>query len=333
LILVGSAQPIAVSLDSVESRFNIPVVKRDLGRIENSNIALLLAGEIISPEYTAFVPVVGGPRQSDVFPVLEYVAQRAFFARAKPTRWSYFDETQSPRTTTLLGRYLKTHEPTIEDVRAFVKCFVIYRYPSPRIIHSLIFRWQQTHPDDREAMELSSRLPPRESNVDSEIQRLSAMRDTLWASAASDPKPLSLYRSLLWKSYIDRSSAFCVPPSGELQAVLGRLLETDSTNQRIYKLELARLAWDRGQDVDCIRLALNALDGTAQGNVNFDLDADLVPEMISRLAELARREGGTQQALNLCKLAFDAGYVNPRLEMVQRKLLASPLALARGMGP
>jgi hypothetical protein len=313
-----------VNLDTLEARFNVPAVKEDIARLDIPSVPVLLLCEVISEDITAFVTPADFRRQSDYFPVLEYVEQRALFTRQRATGWTIFDETERPRSATLLATYLKTHEPAIADIRAFVNCSAVHNYFSPRIIRSLVERWRAAHPADPEPAELLARLAPPDPSPDADADRLRPYRGTIWERAAVDPKPLVQFRGALWKSYLAGSSIFHVPPPDELLTALNRLLTTDSVNQRMYKLEFAKLAWDQGRDDDCIRFALNALDPAAPGSFDFDMNQAVVPEVISLVAEMAWRQEQQERALQLFRIADDAGKNDPRMAMIRRKLLASP---------
>jgi hypothetical protein len=322
LLLVGSAQPLSVNLDALAARFNHPAVKGDLQRINLSRLPQLLACEIISEENGAFVAPARTRVHSDFAPILEYVAQRAFFARSKPTRLTQLDERESPRPTTLLASYLKTHPLTVDDIRPFVEFYFIYSDPSARIVRSLLAHWQQLAPADPDPVHAAAQLSTPGPSVDVEVQRLAGIRDVLWKKADTDPTPLLLYHKYLWESYRSNSTAFYLPPTKELQDVITRLLQTDPQHQRVYKLELAKLAWDGGHDKPSIELALSALDRTAQGGQSVDLNPEVFREVITYMAEAAGREGQLQRALEICRSATDSRYSSPRLAMLYRKLQA-----------
>ena len=69
------------------------------------------------------------------------------------------------------------------------------------------------------------------------------------------------------QTYRAHRSAFFLPPSDELRATLDRLIETDKSNQRVHKLRLAEIAWDRGDDAACLRLGQSAFNPNVADNL------------------------------------------------------------------
>ena len=110
-----------------------------------------------------------------------------------------------------------------------------------------------------------------------------------------------------------------------------RLIETDPSNQRIYKLRLAGLAWDRKDDEACLQLAQSGFDPDLKsgGPINFELDPRAPPRMLAQMIDIFLRRGDAGEAWNLCQQARTRGYVgtpgasnDPILEMTYRKVEA-----------
>src|SRR6185295_755349 len=91
-------------------------------------------------------------------------------------------------------------------------------------------------------------------------------------------------------------SAFYVPPNQELIAVLKRLIEADPPNQRVYKLELASLAWDVGDDDALLRLGYGVFSTDTPGARRFDLDPEVVPAVMSYMVEALLQQGNLKEA-------------------------------------
>jgi hypothetical protein len=91
IIILGSLQPWASGPDTFRPGFAIEPVRRDLAWMDISSPEALLARQLAS-QRTGFAVGGGGPVQSDLFPILEYDAPRAFFIGAL-CRWlEPFDE-------------------------------------------------------------------------------------------------------------------------------------------------------------------------------------------------------------------------------------------------
>ena len=322
LVLIGSRRPLSVSLDRLQTEFGERAVRADLQRIHLADPIVLLSLQIVAQEDGRFVVPATTPIHSDFHPRLEYVAQRAFFVRGIADAWLAQDETASTRPTTLLAQYLATHPLTITEFGALQEYFFAYYLPQPRVFRSLLYRWQQELPQAVAPIELAAQLPEPKSAPEMQVLSLLPIRQTLWDEATANPAMLQTYRKFILQSYRAHRSAFFLPPSKELQSVLIRLLETDPRNQRVYKLELAELAWDRGDDQECIDLAQSALNPVAQGDADFSLEPDpkLADNLLARVADAYYRLGKPDNARATLAQAAKAGYASPLLDITRRKL-------------
>jgi predicted membrane-bound spermidine synthase len=343
LLLIGSGRPIGVDLDLLQRRFDEPAVKTDLERVDLGRLPTLLARELIPPENTLFLATPGGRIHSDYYPILEYYAQRAFFVRGGARLPMLFDQHESPRPTTLLGRYLRTHKLTDEDFRAMGAFFQSQHLPEPRLYRSMLRRWQAESPAATDPPELLGKSVSSGTACEFEAQRLGALREKLFANAPQDPEALGIYASLLYQAYVEARSVFYVPPTGDLEAALTRLVEANPANRRVYQLLLAEIAWDRGDDPTCFRLADTALsrDEGPTNAVRFDLDPKAPARVLTRMIESLYRSSRLGGALELCENARRYGYVgrpeggnDPLLEMTVRKVEAMAAArMPQAAGP
>jgi predicted membrane-bound spermidine synthase len=91
IILVGSLQPWPTGPDTFRRGFAIPGVKSDLAQIGITSPEALLARQLASQQ-TAFAVAGEGVMQSDLFPVLEYAAPKAFYIGDTSRLLERFDE-------------------------------------------------------------------------------------------------------------------------------------------------------------------------------------------------------------------------------------------------
>ncbi|PYS43957.1 MAG: hypothetical protein DMG13_34625, partial [Acidobacteria bacterium] len=328
LMLLGSNEPLSVDFRALQQRMNQTAVKADLERIDLFRLPVLLARETISPENAAFIAAPSAAAHSDFYPVLEYAAQRAFFVRGDTAIPHLFEENGSPRPSTLLGRYLQSHKLTEDDFKAFALFQTTHGIFDPALFRSLLTAWQNNFPQSMLALELSAKAPDRGTPDELEAARLAVKRDEIFQDAAKDPGLLRLYAHFLSRTYLAQRSAFYLPPATELESALRRLIETDPSNQRIYKLRLAGLAWDRQDDDACLRLAQSGFDPDVKsaGPINFNLDPRAPPRILARMIDIFLRRGDVGKAWNLCRQARTLGFVgsprasnDPILEMTYRK--------------
>ena len=78
IVLLGSKQPWATGPDVFQQGFAIDRVRTDMWMIDIQSPEALLARQLASQQ-TGFAIAGPGPMQSDLFPILEYAAPRAFF--------------------------------------------------------------------------------------------------------------------------------------------------------------------------------------------------------------------------------------------------------------
>jgi spermidine synthase len=326
LILIGSTQPLKPDLDALEKRFLEPALKTDMSALGIDQLPVFLAREILSQQNGPFVPPAEGRVHSDFYPALEFVAQKAFFVQGAPGQWRQLDENLSSRPSTLLGQYLQKHPLTEADYKAFGRFFMEHHLPEPDQFRTLVLRWQREKPDSTLPMELMSKTSDRPLTAELETLRLAPMAEVLHRQAATEPEPLLLYESYLMQTYRAHRSAFHLPPSDHLQNILERLLETNPANRRVYQLHLAELAWDRGDDAACFRLAESALDPNIarSGRISFSIDPIAPRILLARMADTLWRKGQLREALRLCQDAKSNGYLGklPLLDMTCRKIEA-----------
>jgi len=331
LMLLGSNEPLPVDFTILQQRMSQPRVKADLERIDLFRLPVLLALQTISPENAAFITTPSVAAHSDFYPVLEYAAQRAFFVRGETAISLLFAENGSPRPGTLLGRYLQSHKLAEKDFKAFALFQGTHRIFHPALYRSMLKGWQSSFPQSTDPLELSAKAQDRGTPEELEVARLAAKRDVIFQDAAKNPELLRLYAHFLSQTYSAQRSAFYLPPATELESALQRLIETDPPNQRIYKLRLAGLAWDRQDDETCLRLAHSGFDPDvkAGGPLNFSLDPKAPPRILARIIDIYLRRGDAGTAWSLCQQARAGGFVatpaasnDPVLEMTFRKVEA-----------
>ncbi|MBM3831719.1 MAG: methyltransferase [Verrucomicrobia bacterium] len=324
LVLIGSTRPFKADLAALEQRFQEPSVKSDLQRIEITRLPVLLAREIVSQQNGSFMAPAQGTIHSDFYPVLEFLAQEAFFVGRATAGWRTFDESFLTRPMTLLGDYLQKHQLTEADYKALGSFYMEYRLPKPDIFRSLLLRWQQEKPEATLPIELMAEASDQILTAELEALRLAPRQDMLMKHAEKDPEPLRMYASYLIQTYRSQRSVFYRPPSEELEKVLQRLLETNPANRRVYQLHLAELAWDRGDDQACFEFGQKGLDPDIErgGRISFSIDHRAPRYVLYRMIESFWRTGKLLDAARLCQDATQGRYTGtyPLLDMTCRKI-------------
>jgi len=91
IVMLGSMQPWESNPTIYQRSFDIPGVKSDMEAINISSPELLWTRQLAS-QRTAFAIAGDGPIQTDLFPVLEYAAPRAFYIGVKSKLFQNYDE-------------------------------------------------------------------------------------------------------------------------------------------------------------------------------------------------------------------------------------------------
>jgi hypothetical protein len=324
-------QPLRVDLQATEARFADPAVQADLARVGLRSLATILAREMVPQQNGLFVIPPEGPVHSDFFPSLEYVAQRGFFLNRLAERWTQFREDFSPRANTLFGRYLQQHSFTSDDFKAFAWDFQDHRMPDARLFRSLLHRWQGDATRPVFPIELWAAASDRTPAAELRALRMAPLQEAMLADASTNSLPLRRYSADLMETYRGQRSIFYLPPTTNLESVIERLLQTDTGWQRIYKLHLAEIAWDRGDDARCLELGRSALDPdiNRNGPIDFSPDPSAPRAVIYRMAESLWRAGKLAEAWVICREARAGGYlVNaetlfPLLDLTYRRIEAA----------
>lgn len=337
LVLIGSRKPWKPDLAAMHRRFDVPAVTADLRRADVFGLPVLLGLQILSDRNAAFLPTITTVQHSDFFPVLEYQAERAFFARNDTRMFETFNQTYLRRPGTLLEEYLREHPLTATDCQSFALFHTSFRLPQARLIRSVVERWREQAPDSTLAAEFSAKLEVAPPVSELEASRLRPMLATLMSQAEREPELLRIYSRHLMNAYRTLRSAFYQPPTEELVSVLERLEEVDSRYRSSHRLRLAEIAWDRGDDARFFKLATEVFipESVNAKPSRLDLDYVAAGQVLFLAIETLARNGQQKDAELWCRAAGEGGYLapgspyaNPWLPVVVRKVAAAAEAAA-----
>ncbi len=329
LLLVGSAQPTAKDLDRIRRRFHQPAVLQDLRRADVLSLPALLGLQLVSEENGAFLVPPDTVRHSDFFPVLEYIAEKAFFARRQTSFLDSFDERYLRHPATLLGIHLRETPLTVQDARTIVLLHDTAKVPHPTLARSVLSHWQELDPSDLLPVEMASKMEFPPSNSAVYAQDMVHALDLMMARFQTEPEPLRMYSRYLQSAYRQARSAFHQPATGELTTVLEFLAERDAVHRLSHQLRLAELAWDLGQQDRFIELTSQTLlhAGAAGTEARFDFDYSAPGRVLHLLIETLWRNGRHADARWWSDAARQSGYLDPGsryfnrgLDMVVRKV-------------
>ena len=125
--------------------------------------------------------------------------------------------------------------------------------------------------------------------------------------------------------------------------MLDHMIQKDPVNQRVYRMNLAELAWDDGKKEAFLRFSEEALDPEIEkfGPVDYSADPMAPYRTLAMMAEHWWRNGQLEKAKQVCIQALQAKYIgpeavfnHPELEQVVRKILFAldlPTQAAKGI--
>lgn len=335
LLLVGAARPFRPDLQAMARRLAEPAVSADLRRIEVTRPVNVLSLQMVAFDDAFFMAPDNTPLHSDFNPVLEYRAQRAFFTRGMAGLPQRLNEIRRPRPRTLLGEHLASHPLDAEDCRALARQFGKFGVPQLPVFRSILRRWQELEPRDPMVLRLLSTYAIQSPAPDGEVASLVAH------PAFSDEEQLrnlDLLRQLadlLLLRHRTQRSAFHVPDTLRLEVFLGALANLDPQRQRVHRMRLAEVSWDRGNDARARKLFEEALDPDEARFGPFDLSLDpACPEgMMARLIDADLRSGDLKGALEKVLRFGRLGYIHPErmsgeesLQMLARRVIVASQA-------
>ncbi|MBL9173822.1 MAG: fused MFS/spermidine synthase [Verrucomicrobiales bacterium] len=331
IVLIGSMSPLRPDLAGLERRFNDPLVRANLGRVGIQNFADLLMQELIPMGDAAYLPETRPktPIHSDFHPVLEYAAEEAFFQRASATKVLALSEPRQRRPRMLLNRVRAPGVMTPADFESVGQLFTVSSIPDPVVFRSQVYRWMElgsTNVDSlRYLVSLDSQVP-----VSDAVNAQLGTRPEFALARSQRNVPLMLEQaSALMSRHRTRRTAYYLPPTQDLEAVLRELIEADPQNRRVHQSRLAEVLWDRGEEAEFLSQATRAFSNQPPDNgpYDFDLDPSAPREVITRMLLFYDRRGDYKAATQVIKQAVqqrfagdDAPLRLPLLEYQARRI-------------
>jgi len=134
IVILGSQQPWPTGPEVFRQSFGFTGVRSDLNAIGIQSPEALLARQLAS-QRTAFAIAGDGPVQSDLFPVLEYAAPRAFYIGINAKVLEHFDERTRQQSVAPPVKLAILHSLTMADVRSV---FSLYSTVNEELGNSLL---------------------------------------------------------------------------------------------------------------------------------------------------------------------------------------------------
>lgn len=340
LLLVGSLTPKKPDLTAFEGGFRDPKVRADLARVGVKDLATLLMLELIPQGDAAYLPDAEPetPVHSDFHPVLEYAAQQAFFQRGGATKLLELSEPRQRRPRMLLNQVRPPSEMGAADFASAAQLFRVSSIPDPVVFRSQVWRWLDLGATNAEPLALLISL-------DAQVPQRDLMASSLGIRPefrkVREQKNVVLMReqaAALMDRHRARRSAYYLPDTEELEAVLNALIETDTAQRRTHRARLAEVLWDRGEEDAFLAMARKTFAGSKddESSREFELDVRAPRQVIARMLLLFEKRGELPTAVQVVKesaqngfLGVKARYREPLLEYHARRILGSMMPEAK----
>jgi hypothetical protein len=122
IVLLGSLEPWPSGPEVFQKGFAIDGVRSDLALVGIHSPEALLTRQLASQQ-TGFAIADNGPLQSDLFPILEYDAPRAFYIGDQTSILNFFDERTQQQLLAPAGKLAVLKALPVDDVQAILLNF------------------------------------------------------------------------------------------------------------------------------------------------------------------------------------------------------------------
>lgn len=337
LVLIGSVDPLKPDSAAMERGFALPGVREDLARVGISSLTSLLMLELVPQGAGSSVPenFPEPPIHSDFHPVLEYVAQQAFFERVGIDKLMAIAGSRQPRGRMLLSQQRPLAMLGPEDFRRSSEMYRRSTIPEPSLFRSQVRRWMHLEPGNLEALEWLSTLYQQVPSPEAPAVMLASNSDFAEAQKARNVPLMRLRAMALVDVHRAQRSAFYLPDSTELEQLLAQLIELDADQRRLHRTHLAELVWDRGDDSAFAALSARvfAPESEADGPIFFQPDPRAPAMVVLRQLLNAERQGNLSAAVQIVRGAVERGLLGQGarlrdqvLEYESRRILSVALA-------
>lgn len=331
-MLIGSAEDRSWSLDAIRERVERPEVQVVLASQGLQEWPILLTTQWIGFENGFHLVPDDTLIHTEFLPVLNTLAARAYGAPAESLLLKEANEQLQARPSLLLSQYAQSNTWNLSQMRAMSLLQLDHQLYDPVVFRSVVRRWLDLSPEETALQILSASTSSAESAWAYETARLRAHLSSF--DAGNEP-PLDLVKQITYhtlQTYRDQRTVFHRPETKLLQSMLEHLVKEDPVHQRIYRMNLAELAWDRGDEDALLRWSTEAFDTDTEmyGPVDYTADPMAPYRTLSLLGQYWWSRGELDKAREICIQALQSQYIGPEaifhdpmLDLVVRKILFS----------
>jgi spermidine synthase len=329
-MLIGTRDKREWSLDLLKARIQTKEVQFILNTQELETWPMLLTTQISGFDKGFHLVPDESLMHSRNYPALRMLGNNAFASPSPLTVLENANEHFIPKSSLILGNFAQTNPWTIDQLRAFSILQMDHQLYDPKVFRSVVKRWLNLSPDETTLQILSASTSKAESPWTYESARLNALISSF--PADTEP-PLELVKQAAFHSlqrYRDERTFIHRPDSSFLEAMLDHMIQKDPVNQRVYRMNLAELAWDEGKTEAFLKFSEEAFDPDIEkfGPVDYSAEPMAPYKTLALMAEHWWKNGQLEKAKQVCIQALQANYIGPEavfnhreLEQVVRKVL------------
>ena len=326
LLLVGSTKPLKNADQNILNALQHPEITAELNRVGLGEPRNFLALQVLSEDYTRFIPPPDTPFHSDYFPILETLAQQGHFTQKQSTLWQELDDRSDPQADLFFPRHFPPGKLTGADIISLGANVGQKAILQPEQTVSMIEALKAKSPEDPTSLLLETQVEKR-SKSELAARTILGNTNALRIAVERSPALAADMAKHLMADFRIRKSIFHLPDSIPAAHAIGLLLPyADSTS--IARIYLAELAWYRGDENEFSAQMQTALAGPGDGQPpSFSTDLPAAESNLARLLKLLLRKGETQNAINAVKQASMVGLLSneeppedPWLNLMLRKL-------------
>jgi spermidine synthase len=340
LLLVGGTQPREAELESVLRRSGQPRVRASLARGDILRPVTLLAHELVSEDYSAYAFKEDTLLHSDLYPVLESLAQKGSFVGAETRGIFDYDERRTLRPNSLLAQYKAKHPLEPGDWLSLITHNEYETILSPELARSITSEWSLKTPKDPNPIMLGAMYKDDRKPTASDVAVMSFKLGDIVADPRRNVEWTVRFAYSAMMNYRFGRSVFHTPQSDTLVTILEKLIETFPDEAHIYNTYLAELAWDSGDQNKFLRLAADVFirQGHSLALSSFP-DGERAPAIVlTRLIEYFLENPDPEKLTHLIQVSERAGFASPEAPRLQAavgraKYVTPPPNPARGQAP
>jgi len=312
VLLVGSNASHRIDFKQMERAFDRKEVQSDLERIGIGTLPTLLSLHMASDP---IIRQMGGkgPLNSDLYPILEYEAPKAFYLGVSSELAREYDERWFPKKEgdILLLNYLKSSNRSLS--RSELKDMVRYHKKNDSVgAKGLVVEWARRFPRDPDALWALASVQKDQDNLESASLTLSRLLEV----EPRHPEYIEAAADIEYQIYWENQTYLTSARPKLAFTYYKRLLELQTNHRARIQFKLAKVY----EVVHEYQEAIDSLDSAANNAVKEGEKSEKLDTIWLAAAKIARKMKNSRLALRYARKAFNHNRENSEAEEMVREL-------------